>query len=131
VASRSSVQRAFKALGPVELSRLAGARAAARSAVWDAGAGPDGNEAIIDVDATIVWTRRTANIGFSLGYWIDHRVRDALLLVQEEDWEPAGELGGQRRDGAQVVEITDLVNLDAWPDRTRLIVRRERLHQHT
>jgi hypothetical protein len=66
-----------------------------------------------------------------LGYWIDHRVRDALLLVQEEDWEPAGELGGQRRDGAQVVEITDLVNLDAWPDRTRLIVRRERPHQHT
>jgi hypothetical protein len=53
------------------------------------------------------------NIGFSLGYWIDGRVRGALLLVQEEDWEPAREAGGQIRDGAQVVEITGLVNLDA------------------
>jgi hypothetical protein len=68
------------------------------------------------------------NIGFSLGYWIDHRVRDALLLVQEEDWESAREPGGQRRDGAQVIEITDLVSPDAWPVRTRLIVRRERPH---
>ena len=31
-------------------------------------------------------------------------------------------------DGAWVVEITDLVNLDTWPEGTRLIVRRERPH---
>jgi hypothetical protein len=61
---------------------------------------------------------RDRNIGFSLGYWIDGRVRDALLLVQEEDWQPAREAGGQVRDGAQVVEITDLVNLDSWPEGT-------------
>jgi len=42
---------------------------------------------------------RVRNIGFSLGYWIDGRVRGALLLVQEEDWEPAREAGGQIRDG--------------------------------
>jgi hypothetical protein len=71
---------------------------------------------------------RVRNIGFSLGYWIDGRVRGALLLVQEEDWEPAREAGGQIRDGAQVVEITGLVNLDAWPAGTRLIVRREHPH---
>jgi hypothetical protein len=71
---------------------------------------------------------RARNIGFSLGYWIDGRVRDALLLVQEEDWEPAREAGGQVRDGAEVVEITHLINLDAWPTGTRLIVRRERPH---
>jgi hypothetical protein len=68
------------------------------------------------------------NITYSLGYWIDHRIRDALLLVQEEDWEPAVEPGGRRRPGAQVVELTDLVDLDAWPPGTRLIVRRERPH---
>jgi hypothetical protein len=224
VPSRSNVQRAFDALGPAELRRLAGARAAARAAAWEAGAGPDADEAIIDLDATIVRTRadkedaapthkrtyghhplaamlaetgevlagmfrpgnagancaadhvvtlaaaidqlpeewqaghlagddpalavhkllvrtdsagashwfaeecRVRNIGFSLGYWIDGRVRGALLLVQEEDWEPAREAGGQIRDGAQVVEITGLVNLDAWPAGTRLIVRREPLH---
>jgi hypothetical protein len=71
---------------------------------------------------------RDRNIGFTLGYWIDGRVRDALLLVQEEAWEPAREADNRIRDGAQVAEITDLVNLDAWPDGTRLIVRRERPH---
>ena len=71
---------------------------------------------------------RSRHIGYSFGYWVDHRVRDALLLVQEEDWQPARQANGQRRAGAQVVEITHLVNLDAWPDDTRLIVRRERPH---
>src|SRR5690606_25794984 len=46
----------------------------------------------------------------------------------EEDWEPAREPGGRIRDGAQIVEITDLVNLEGWPTGTRLIVRRERPH---
>jgi hypothetical protein len=224
VASRPSVQRAFDALGPAELRRLAGVRRDARAAAWAAGAGPHGEAATIDLDATIVRTRadkedaapthkrtyghhphlamlaetgemlagmfragnagancaadhvvvlaaaidqlpadwqaghlagddpalatkslvvrtdsagashwfaeecRARNIDFTLGYWIDGRVRDALLLVQEEDWEPAREPGGRIRDGAQVVEITDLVNLDAWPTGTRLIVRRERPH---
>lgn len=71
---------------------------------------------------------RQRNIGYTLGYWIDARVRDALLLVQEEDWKPARQADGSRRDGAQVTEITHLVNLDAWPAGTRLIVRRERPH---
>lgn len=224
VPSRTSAQRAFQALGPAELRRLAGARRDARATAWRAGAGPDGDEATLDLDATIVRTKadkqdaaptykrtyghhphlgmlaetgevlagmfrpgnagancaadhvvvlaaaidqlpaewqaghlagddpalatkkllartdaagashwfaeecRARNIGFSLGYWIDGRVRDALLLVQEEDWEPARDPGGRTRDGAQVVEITDLVNLDAWPTGTRLIVRRERPH---
>jgi DDE family transposase len=57
VPSRTSAQRAFRALGPAELRRLAGARAAARAVAWAAGAGPDGNEATIDLDATIVRTK--------------------------------------------------------------------------
>jgi hypothetical protein len=57
VASRSSIQRAFMALGPAELRRLAGARQAARAAAWAAGAGPDSDETTIDVDTTIVRTR--------------------------------------------------------------------------
>jgi len=224
VASRSNIQRAFTALGPMELRRLAGARQAARSSAWAGGAGPDGDEATIDVDATIVRTRadkedaaptckrtyghhpllamcaetgeclagmfragnagantavdhvvvlaaaiaqlpdewqqghhpdhdpsetdkkllvradaggashwfaeecRDRNLSFSLGYQVDGRVRDALLLVQEEDWDPARDAGGKARPGAEIVEITSLVNLAAWPEGTRLIVRRERPH---
>jgi hypothetical protein len=71
---------------------------------------------------------RDRNIGFSIGYAIDGRIRDALLLVQEEDWIPAVDGNGSRRDGAEVVEITDLVELSGWPEGTRLIVRRERPH---
>jgi hypothetical protein len=68
------------------------------------------------------------NLRFSVGYWIDGRVRDALLLAQEEDWVPAVEPDGRRRDGAWVQELTGLVNLDDWPAGTRLICRRERPH---
>lgn len=32
------------------------------------------------------------------------------------------------RDGAWVTELTGLVNLDGWPEGTRLICRRERPH---
>jgi Transposase DDE domain group 1 len=71
---------------------------------------------------------REANIEFTIGYYIDHRVRDALLLAQEEDWVPAREPDGKRRRGAEVIELTELVSLDEWPDGTRLIVRREEPH---
>lgn len=68
------------------------------------------------------------NLGFSIGYPIDGRVRDALLCVDDDTWRPARDGNGEARDGAQVVEITDLVDLEAWPEDTRLIVRRERPH---
>jgi hypothetical protein len=68
------------------------------------------------------------NAEFSIGYPIDGRVRDALLLSQEEDWIPAVNADGSRRPKAYVIELTDLVNLDTWPDDTRLICRRERPH---
>jgi hypothetical protein len=57
VPSRTSAQRAFQALGPAELRRLAGARRDARAAAWEAGAGPDGEGATLDLDATIVPTK--------------------------------------------------------------------------
>jgi Transposase DDE domain group 1 len=68
------------------------------------------------------------NIEFSLGYQIDHRVRDGVASVPTGCWHPAVEADGQRRDGAEVVELTGLVTLDGWPAGTRLIVRRERPH---
>jgi hypothetical protein len=224
VASHPTAWRTIADLAPGEYRRLAGARAVARAAVWAAGAGPAGDETIVDFDATLVTTKadkgdaaptykhtyghhpllaicaetgetlaamlrpgnagsntaadhvvvlgaavaqlpdgwqaghqpgddpaladktlvaradaggashwfaeecRARNIGYTLGYYIDHRVRDALLLVQEEAWEPAIDTGGQPREDAQIIEVTDLVNLDAWPAGTRLIVRRERPH---
>jgi hypothetical protein len=66
------------------------------------------------------------NCEFSFGYQIDERVRGGVILVPTGCWHPAVNSDGSRRDGAEVVELTEFVNLDAWPAGTRLIVRRER-----
>ena len=68
------------------------------------------------------------NIGFSIGFDVDGRVRDALMLVQEEDWAQAVEADGRVRRGAWVTELTGLVDLGTWPPGVRLICRRERPH---
>ena len=68
------------------------------------------------------------NIDVSVGMAIDGRVREALLLVQEEDWVQAVETDGQVRAGAWVAELTDLIDLSSWGEDVRLICRRERPH---
>ncbi len=68
------------------------------------------------------------NIGYSIGFPVEGRERDALLLVQEEDWTKAVNADGAGRDGAWVIELSDLVDLSEWPEGTRLICRRERPH---
>jgi hypothetical protein len=71
---------------------------------------------------------RARHVRFSSGLPIDQRVRDALYLAPEDDWLPAVETDGTVRDGAWVTELTDLIGLGSWPDGTRVIARRERLH---
>jgi len=49
--------------------------------------------------------------------------------VPKRRWRPAVTAdGADERDGAEVAEITDLVDLSRWPDGTRAIVRREEPH---
>ncbi len=69
-----------------------------------------------------------ANIEYSIGHPVDAGVREALLSFQEEDWRDAIESDGTDRDGAQVAELTDLMDLSAWGEDARLICRRERPH---
>lgn len=69
-----------------------------------------------------------ANFEYSIGFPISGSVRDALLMAQEEDWVRATEHDGGIREGAQVIELTALVNLDDWPVGQRLVCRRERPH---
>jgi hypothetical protein len=70
---------------------------------------------------------RDAGIRFSVGYEVDERVREAILALPDSAWEQAVDAEGAERKGAQVVELTD-IDLSAWPEGTRLIVRRERPH---
>ncbi len=71
---------------------------------------------------------REAGIRFSVGYEVDERVREAILKTPESAWHSALDAEGTAREGAWVTELTEGVDLSAWPEGTRLIVRRERPH---
>ncbi|HEX6969950.1 MAG TPA: IS1380 family transposase [Micromonosporaceae bacterium] len=63
---------------------------------------------------------------FSVGAAITEPIRAAIVACV--DWQPAIDGDGGFRDGAEIAEITHLVDLSAYPEGTRMIVRRERPH---
>jgi len=66
---------------------------------------------------------------FSVGFTIGEAVRAAITAA--DDWIPALNGDGSLRDGAELVELSDLVDpvlLSGFPAGTRLICRRERPH---
>jgi hypothetical protein len=71
---------------------------------------------------------REQRVRFSLGYSVTETVGQVALALDDEAWRPALNAGGHERDGAWVAELTGDVDLRAWPQGTRLIVRRERPH---
>jgi hypothetical protein len=71
---------------------------------------------------------REANMRFSVGYELTEPVRQAILQIPEDAWVPALNPDGSLRGNGEVAEITDSVDLSAWPQGSRLIVRRERPH---
>jgi hypothetical protein len=81
--------------------------------------------------ATQGFTARIAELGiqFSVGAYLHHFDITAVLpLISKMGWTPAYDSDGKQRDGAWVAEVTDLVDLTAWPQGTRLILRKERPH---
>ena len=66
---------------------------------------------------------RAARVGFLMGYDLTAGVREAILGLPDAAWRPAIRQDGQTRDGAWVAELTDDLDLSAWPDGTRVIVR--------
>jgi Transposase DDE domain group 1 len=71
---------------------------------------------------------REGNMRFSVGYELTEPVRSAILTIPDDAWVLALDQDGSERDNGEVCEITDMVDLSAWPERCRLIVRRERPH---
>jgi len=65
---------------------------------------------------------------YSAGMTITADIEDALAKIPDRIWEPAYDGEGQARDGAQVAELTGLLDLSAWPKGMRVIVRKERPH---
>ena len=77
-----------------------------------------------------VWGCRARNIGFAVVARANAPLSAAIsrVLADEARWSPAVHQDGAERPGAAVAELTDLIDLSAWPSGTRLIVRREPLH---
>ena len=74
---------------------------------------------------------RDRNIGYAVSARSAAGVQAAIssALGEPGRWHNAPKRAGQRkRRGAQVADLTDLADLSGWPDRTRLIVRREPRH---
>jgi hypothetical protein len=71
---------------------------------------------------------RQARLRFSVGYELSESVRAAILEIPDDAWVAALDQDGSERDNGEVAELTDQVDLSAWPQGSRLIVRRERPH---
>jgi hypothetical protein len=65
---------------------------------------------------------------FSVGWQANPDVANAIGVLPETAWCPAYDSDGEPRDGADVAELTDLLDLTGWPAGTRVIARREIPH---
>ena len=70
---------------------------------------------------------REGDLRFSFGFDLSQPVREAIIAIPESAWERALRRDGTEREHSWVVEITDHVDLSAWPERSRLIARRTTL----
>lgn len=71
---------------------------------------------------------RDRGIEFSLGSRVREEVRLAVCELDGSEWMEAMDADMEPRDEAQVAELTGEVDLSAWPEGTRMIVRRELPH---
>jgi hypothetical protein len=72
---------------------------------------------------------RERGVAFSFGFPVTQQVRDAILDLDDDEWWDAIDADdGEVRDGAWVAEVTEMLDLEAWPKGSRVVVRRERPH---
>lgn len=69
---------------------------------------------------------RARQVRFVVGHDLTQAVANVLVSVPKRRWAPAMSADGtEERPGAEVAEITDLMDLSGWPAGTRAIARRE------
>ena len=106
-----------------------------RRALDQAGLGPrPGRRVLVRADGaggtkeTIeLLTRR--RVSYSVGFTLPDHTPQIYDTIPEAAWTPAYNTDGEPREGADVAEITDLLDLTAWPKGMRVIMRRELPHQ--
>ena len=73
---------------------------------------------------------READVEFSVSVRLSDAIRTAIRTLHRHTsvWTGAVTQEGVVRDGAHVAEATGMIDLDGYPDGTRLLLRREPLH---
>jgi hypothetical protein len=72
--------------------------------------------------------KRGRSVEYSIGFAVTDQVRTAISYVPARAWTPAVDAEGGLRDGGDVAEVTDLLDLSRWPAGMRVVIRRERPH---
>jgi hypothetical protein len=72
--------------------------------------------------------KRGRSVDYSVGFAVTDQVRTAISHVPAKAWLPAMDADGGVREGGEVVEVSDLLDLTRWPAGMRVIIRRERPH---
>jgi len=72
-------------------------------------------------------TRR--RVSYSVGFTLPDHTPRIYDTIPEAAWTPAYNADGDPREGADVAEITDLLDLTRWPAGMRVIMRRELPHE--
>ncbi len=67
-------------------------------------------------------------LAYSLGFTLPAGAEQLIAQIPERAWTPAYDADGQIRDGADVAELTGLLDLTGWPAGMRVVIRRERPH---
>lgn len=71
---------------------------------------------------------RDQGVWFSFGFPVDARIQAIVDQSPDQAWESAIQADGGIRDGAWVADITQTLDLSAWPAGATVIVRAERPH---
>ena len=97
-----------------------------RRALDQAGLGPrPGRRVLVRIDGaggtkeTIEFLARR-RVSYSVGFTLPKHTAQIYDTIPETAWAPAYNADGQPRDGADVAEITDLLDLTAWPKGMRV-----------
>ena len=72
---------------------------------------------------------RTRGVFFVCGHSLTTELAKVIVSVEKSRWQSTISADGtEEREVGQVAEITDLVDLSSWPERTRMLVRKEEPH---
>ncbi|ALG83228.1 IS1380 family transposase [Gordonia phthalatica] len=67
-------------------------------------------------------------LSYSVGFGLDARLGEIIDRLPKQAWTPAYNSDREPREGADVAELTGVIDLTGWPPGMRVIVRREKPH---